>query len=1061
MFLLQPLSILALTQSLLLFIVALYLLSIKRKTRGTRLLAIAFGIISLTWLEDVLRLSLYTPLPFDIDPLDELTIPLFSYTLLHFAYSFVSNPFRRESRIVLTGAGLLAGGNAVYQIYRMITFTGMPRVGPLCIEVGILLMILVSLSVYLRKRAHLLKDIHLNQPGSPERYRAEQAGKASQSFGAFALLTAGMMLTSIRGVWVTATFIWPELGTPSPLMAIVHFPVMVLLIVLFLVVYLNHMPEPTTFQAKIIGLSLATVLAVLGIADLLLFSKADLQREGMALLPDYQTLRFEPDGQGGYRVAHIPFQFDADIGDNLGLRMDTETPVSLGFAFPFSGTQWEKMYIDSNGLVSFGAPYPGRHFDDFYRDEHPKIAPYYRYLAPLAARDSGIFYKQESGKVTVTWLLVWERLSGVSTNRNTVQLVLYERGAIDFVYDRMDAPLDGRSDGLRGLHPGGAAPPLETVFFTEIPSEGITAGSLPGGRSIRFDPTGNGDYRYSRIPFNFDPDMGQDLNLGDDTNARISFDFPFPFYETRWQEAYVSANGAVAFGSPINPPDSLLFRPLQDFFNAQPKIAPFFVDLNPAQGGGVFHKHQADRATITWYRVPLLGTPFTNSVQLVLHERGTVDFVYEWVGVPLYGTDFWGLYPGDARPRINAAQYLFDGNAYPAPGGVMLVEDFNLLYRRFVHGKIVPLAYVVLMSTLFVLGVFPFFFRTSLIKPLEALLQGVRRVDEGDLDIRVPVRVNDEIGILSRNFNRMAASLKTAEEQLRAYTEGLEEKVAERTANLQQALQHLTETQNQLIHAEKMSSLGSLTAGIAHEIKNPLNFINNFSQLSVELAEELESELAVNPERPTAEVLAVVEELLPDLKQNAAKIHEHGRRADSIVRSMLEHSRSGAGERRAVGVNELLRQYLQLAYQSMRAATPEFNVTIEKDLRRAVGKVEMAPQEIGRVFINLLKNAFYAVQERSRSSNGPYTPMVKVRTRRTGGDVEIQVCDNGPGIAAEIQEKIFEPFFTTKPTGMGTGLGLSLSYDIVIQGHGGTLTVKSEKGQGATFIVRLPARKTG
>ena len=1054
-FLLQPFSVLALTQVVLLFIVALYLLSIKRKTRGTWLLALAFGLFGLAWVQLLLGHTVTVSLGFEIDPFDDFAIPLLLYVLLHFAYAFVYNPFPRESRIVLTGAGFLVGANAVYQIYRMITFVPVPEGGMLGVEMANFLLLLGSLIIYLRKWARLARGIDLDRHERPGTDQATQRDKARKAVRAFALLSVGLLLLSLRGVWVTATLLWPVLGTPSPFMEIVNLPGTVLIFLLFVVVYINHMPEPTTVQAKIIGLSLAMLLAVLGIADLVLFSEPDLQREARVVLPNQQTLRFEPDGQEGYRVAYIPFRFDPDLGDNLRLGPETETRVALGFAFPFSGTRWEEMYVDSNGLVTFGAPYLSRRIDDFYWDEQPKIAPYYRSLVPLATRRSGVFYKREADNVTVTWFLVWESLSGVP-NHNTVQLVLHERGAIDFVYDWVDAPFDGRGDGLRGLRPGGAPPPVETVRFTELPPEAVTLAGLQAGRSLRFEPTGDGDYRRTPIPFDFDPELGENLHLGDDTNAEVTFDFSFPFYENQWREVYVSANGAVAFGGSINPPDSVFFRPLRDFFNAQPKIAPFFVDLNPSQGGGVFHKREADKTTITWHQVPLLGTPFINTVQLVLHQRGAIDFVYARVEVPLYGAAYWGLYAGDARPRTDAVDYLFDLNAYPAPAGATLVEDFNLVYRRFVHAKMAPLAYMVLVSTFLILGIFPLFFRTSLIKPLQALLQGVRRVDEGDLDARVPVRVNDEIGTLALNFNRMTSSLKDAEDQLKTYAEGLEARVAERTADLQKALHHLTEAQDQLIHAEKMASLGQLTAGIAHEIKNPLNFVNNFAQLSIELADELEEEIEGHEDKALAEVREALKEILGQLKQNAAKIREHGTRADGIVRSMLEHSRTGPSQRRAMDLNALVDEFVNLAYHGMRARQDGFNVTFERRYDEAVGEVEVVPQELGRVFVNLLNNAFDAVHAKKQTADGAYVPTIAVGTRRNGDTVEVQVRDNGTGIDEAVRQKIFEPFYTTKPTGEGTGLGLSLSYDIVTQGHGGMLAVESAEGEGATFIITLP-----
>ena len=265
-------------------------------------------------------------------------------------------------------------------------------------------------------------------------------------------------------------------------------------------------------------------------------------------------------------------------------------------------------------------------------------------------------------------------------------------------------------------------------------------------------------------------------------------------------------------------------------------------------------------------------------------------------------------------------------------------------------------------------------------------------------------------------------------------------------------------TQAQLIHSEKMASLGQLTAGIAHEIKNPLNFVNNFAQLSVEFADELADELDSNTDKMVAEIHDDLGEILTDLKQNAVMINEHGKRADGIVKSMLGHARSTLGQRSATDINVLLDEYVNLAFHGMRAQQQDFRCNIERNYDETVSSLELVPQEVGRVFLNLLNNAFEAVQEQSAKYNGEDIPTVLVSTQQADGEVRIRVCDNGVGIPTEIKGKIFEPFFTTKPTGSGTGLGLSLSYDMVTQGHGGTLTVESTEEQGATFTVTLPLK---
>ncbi|MFD1873487.1 sensor histidine kinase [Hymenobacter bucti] len=286
----------------------------------------------------------------------------------------------------------------------------------------------------------------------------------------------------------------------------------------------------------------------------------------------------------------------------------------------------------------------------------------------------------------------------------------------------------------------------------------------------------------------------------------------------------------------------------------------------------------------------------------------------------------------------------------------------------------------------------------------------------------------------------------------------LERLVAERTAALTQqseelrkALDDLQTTQSQLIQAEKMASLGELTAGVAHEIQNPLNFVNNFAEVSTELLDELASE-----QTKPAPDLGLEAELLADLQQNIQKITHHGQRAASIVRGMLEHSRQSTGERTLTDLNALCDEYLRLAYHGLRAKDKTFNATLQTDFAPVLPLVEAVSQDLGRVLLNLFTNAFYAVRQRQQAGEPGYAPTVRVCTKREGDEVVVCVRDNGTGIAEAVQQKIFQPFFTTKPAGEGTGLGLSLSYDIVVQGHDGTLEVESQEGNHTEFVMRLP-----
>ena len=292
----------------------------------------------------------------------------------------------------------------------------------------------------------------------------------------------------------------------------------------------------------------------------------------------------------------------------------------------------------------------------------------------------------------------------------------------------------------------------------------------------------------------------------------------------------------------------------------------------------------------------------------------------------------------------------------------------------------------------------------------------------------------------------------------------LERMVAERTAEitsqkeeLEHALTELRTTQTQLIQSEKMASLGELTAGIAHEIQNPLNFVNNFSEVSVELIDELAEEQQKSDRDTELEA-----DLLADLKQNLQKITHHGSRASSIVRGMLQHSRANTGQREPTDLNALCDEYLRLAYHGLRAKDKTFNAQFSVDLDASLGLISLVPQDIGRVLLNLFTNAFYAVQQRQKNGqnftgSNSYQPTVQVQTRCTDGQAEIRVIDNGTGMPEGVRTKIFQPFFTTKPTGEGTGLGLSLAYDIITKGHAGTLNVASREGEGTTFTIRLPA----
>jgi two-component system NtrC family sensor kinase len=263
----------------------------------------------------------------------------------------------------------------------------------------------------------------------------------------------------------------------------------------------------------------------------------------------------------------------------------------------------------------------------------------------------------------------------------------------------------------------------------------------------------------------------------------------------------------------------------------------------------------------------------------------------------------------------------------------------------------------------------------------------------------------------------------------------------------EKTLEELKSTQSQLIQSEKMASLGELTAGIAHEIQNPLNFVNNFSEVNKELIDEATQ---ANDAGNTDEV----KELLTTLKENEDKIIHHGKRADAIVKGMLQHSRSSTGKKEPTNINALADEYLRLSYHGLRAKDKSFNAIMKTDFDQSIGAINIIPQDIGRVLLNLYNNAFYAVTEKKKQQPQNYEPTVSVSTKKINDKIEIRVKDNGNGIPQKVVDKIFQPFFTTKPTGVGTGLGLSLSYDIV-KAHGGEIKAETKQGEGSEFVIQL------
>ncbi len=368
-------------------------------------------------------------------------------------------------------------------------------------------------------------------------------------------------------------------------------------------------------------------------------------------------------------------------------------------------------------------------------------------------------------------------------------------------------------------------------------------------------------------------------------------------------------------------------------------------------------------------------------------------------------------------------------------------------------------SWVLLALTTFLVIFIATYVARKISEPIITLTQKTKLMTAGDLSQRIHIPYDNELGRLGTSFNEMAFQLNHIIKHLDSLVADRTKEIGYKNTQLNQTIEELKETQNRMVVQEKLASLGALTAGIAHEIKNPLNFINNFAELSFQMLKDLTEQIEKISASIPPETKEELFQILETLKLNLEKINKHGKRADSIVHNMLQHSRGSPGGKDLIDLNKLLDEYIDLAYHGIRAKDSSFNVKIDKNYDLKLPKVLVSPQEMSRVFLNLLNNAFYATNQRQKNSDQTYRPLVKVTTEEQENELLIKIWDNGTGIPKTILPKLFTPFFTTKPPGEGTGLGLSLSYNIVVQGHNGKLNVESEEGKYTEFTIRLPKKK--
>lgn len=623
-------------------------------------------------------------------------------------------------------------------------------------------------------------------------------------------------------------------------------------------------------------------------------------------------------------------------------------------------------------------------------------------------------------------------------------------------------------------------------LFLYTRSELVITGraDLPGKETLWITPTDEGGYQLRQEPpLASDQEAATDTEGGLENRVPVDFrdgdavelelPFPFPFYGEDRHTVFVNKNGFVSFGGAPDlemaeiHADSPYFY--SQFYDDLPKIAVLFLEFDLVDETRVSvdaGRSDDEPLTISWQNLQSHKTESLYGLHLTLHPDGRIRSAFEttreakrfnaWGGIR-------GISPGGDIDRVPSFLPLDPGRHEPgkaAPSlergvvagpGEALLQDHRAIFRQFSHSKISRIVGLIIGATFFIIFAFPFFFRENLVRPLASLLDGVEQVNQGRRDIQVPIRFNDEIGFLTANFNTMSRSIHAAEQQLEEYAAGLEERVRQRTLELQESLDELTRTQDQLGQAEKMAALGRLTSGVAHEMKNPLNFINNFSSMSVELVDDLRDE--IETPKPDAEELR---ETLGYVESNLRKIHEHSLRADRIVSTMMAHSQDLSQDRDEHDLNHLLSNAVDKVRKARRDRDTEIGpIEVRLDFDSDLEPIEVSGQALSKAFQNILDNAFQALCDRKGAVD--FLPQVSVTTRRHENRAEARIRDNGAGIPEAQIDKIFEPFFTTRPPTDGSvGMGLSLSYDTIVRGHGGTIEVESREGEFTLVYISLP-----
>ncbi len=1027
-------------------VVSIYLLNLKNKTNQTWWFTLGF--ISRTFFYTCLLLtfSVQASWHYVFIPSFYIFVIVSHIFTIQFYYLLQDDIFPKERKIVLYASIGITAFLSILMLYDVF-FTPHPHFTPilwisLLIVFNSLFMLVLLIRKYLFSIDYQLSAL-FSQFIKPK-------NENTKAYVAFIWVTVILIA-------VTFVNIFRDTGLlPFTIFNILFLTLSLLLLYGFVYAFINHSGQETSISIKLVTLSLATVMAILGTSVYLVYSQDQIARDINNIIPANETIIFDRQSDTDFRVRQTAYFYSPLLGERVEVEEGGALEIDLGFEFPFFDHSWTTGWLHYAGTISFGERVhtPNtravQYYDVFFRDILDSTPKIIANMIPYDNIRTGVIYvNRGENEITITWFI--DPTTRVATPE-TVQLYLNSRGQIQFRNPVESPPL---ISALRGIHSGTDQTNVSHIQLSTISASGRLVGTVVDNFKKRYT-----NYSHIRL-----------------TNFMYQLAF---------------ASIVIVFGFPVLFKNSII-NPLENLQKGVEEIdagnydIQLEISLNDEIGSltrgfnrlGISLKEAQQQLVDYAQNLEQMVTDRTIELEKLLNQskiemaadrvRAEISGMRNVSDVEMVMPLVWKELTNLDIPFFRCGLFIFDEDNETAlmrltnPNGKPLVTA-NLAYDDL--GLIRPAVKFWKNNEIYK----DFWTEEDLLKWTSSMIEkGVISDLEHYLDAKKPPEqthlqfipfMQGMIYIGSRNplekdhletIQRLAKAFSVAYSRYEDFL-----KLDEKNQAISKALEDLQNTQEQLVQQEKLASLGQLTAGIAHEIKNPLNFVNNFSELSIELIEEIREELAGESITDSS----TISEILDDIEANLKKIYEHGSRADNIVKSMLQHSRGGTGEKELTDINQLVKEFVNLSFHGMRAGSKVITATLDYDFDEKVGHIPVITEDFSRVILNICNNAFDAMYEvaenPSKYGKGeePYKPKLRIFTRTSGNSVIIGIEDNGPGIPKGVRDRILQPFFTTKKGTEGTGLGLSITNDIV-KAHGGNLGIESEEGRGTLFMIKL------